>query len=331
MTFTIRSMALAAGLSAALALPALAEDTIRAVTAFPQSLAWSQSFLSFIDKVNERGKGVVQIQYMGGPEVVPQNQQMDAVKRGVVDMHNGPASFHLGTMPEADAFVGSTVSAQQARENGGFALMQDAFAEKLGVRLLAHIDSGPQFHIYLVNEPTRTADGGVNFEGLRIRTAPIYKSFFEDLGAVPISVPTPDVYTGLERNTFDGAGWPIVAIRDLSWDKFLRYRIDPGFFSADLSVVINPAKWESLSEESRAILNEVAIQFEIDSYATFKQVVADTDKAVRDNGMVVITLEGDARKKYLDMAYDSAWGRMETSGTPRYKALREAYDPAGTR
>lgn len=331
MTFTMRTLALAAGFSAALSLPAMAEDTIRAVTAFPQNLAWSQSFLSFVEKVNERGQGVVQIQYMGGPEVIPQNQQMEAVKRGVVDMHNGPASFHLGTMPEADAFVGSTVSAEEARENGGFALMQDAFAEKLGVRLLAHIDSGPQFHIYLVNEPALTEDGSVDLAGLRIRTAPIYLSFLENLGAVPISVPTPDVYTGLERNTFDGAGWPIVAIQDLSWDKFLRYRIDPGFFSADLSVVMNPAKWDSLSEESREILNEVATEFEITSYDEFQQVVADTDRAVRENGMKVITLEGEARKAYLDMAYDSAWGRMKDSGTPRYDALRAAYDPAGNR
>lgn len=41
MTFTMRTLALAAGFSAALSLPAMAEDTIRAVTAFPQNLAWT--------------------------------------------------------------------------------------------------------------------------------------------------------------------------------------------------------------------------------------------------------------------------------------------------
>ena len=51
--------------------PVLAEDVIRAVTAFPKQLAFSQSFLGFVDLVNERGEGVVRIDYIGGPEAVP--------------------------------------------------------------------------------------------------------------------------------------------------------------------------------------------------------------------------------------------------------------------
>lgn len=316
-----------AALTASVALTgaAKAEDVIRAVTAFPKPLAFSQSFLGFVDLVNERGKGVVQIQYLGGPEVFPQNQQMDAVARGVVDMHYGPASFHLGVMPEADAWVGSTVTAMQARENGGFQVMQEAFRDELNVELLAHIDSGIQFHIYTTNEPKRAEDGGVDLDGQQIRSQPIYKSFFESLGAVPVSVPVPDVYTGLERNTFDGAGWPIVAIQDLSWDKFLKYRIDPGFFQTDLAIVINPAKWAQLDPKSREIIEKAAADYEKISYDNFQKMIAETDAKVRAEGMTVITLEGDAADAFLDKAYESAWGRMKAAGTPRYDALRKAY------
>lgn len=308
-----------------LAAPATAQETIRAVTAFPSQLAFSQSFLGFVELVNERGEGVVQIDYVGGPEAVPQNQQMDAAARGVVDMHYGPASFHLGTMPEADAWVGSTVTAMEARENGGFDIMQEAFAEKLGVHLLAHIDSGIQFHIYTIEEPGRTEDGGIAFDGAQLRSQPIYNAFFEDLGAVPVSVPVPDVYTGLERNTFDGAGWPIVAIQDLSWDKFLKYRVDPGFFNTDLGIVMNPDTWEGLSDEAKEILQTAAVEYEQTSYDHFQEVIAETDAAVQEAGMQVITLEGAARDEYLDAAYDSAWARMKDAGTDRYDALRDAY------
>ena len=322
---TLKTLTSALGLAVAVAAPAAAQDVIRAVTAFPSQLAFSQSFLGFVELVNERGAGVVEIQYLGGPEAIPQNQQMDAAARGVVDMHYGPASFHLGTMPEADAWVGSTVTAMEARENGGFAIMQEAFAEKLGVHLLAHIDSGIQFHIYTVDAPGQAEDGTVELGGAQLRSQPIYKSFFEALGAVPISVPVPDVYTGLERRTFDGAGWPIVAIKDLSWDKFLRYRLDPGFFNTDLGIVVNPAKWDGLSDEAKQILETVAAEYEQISYDNFQQVIADTDAQVRGEGMTVVSLEGAARESFLDAAYDSAWGRMEAAGTERYDALREAY------
>jgi TRAP-type transport system periplasmic protein len=304
---------------------ASAEEQIRAISAFPETLAFSQSFKGFVDLVNEKGEGVVQITYAGGPEMFPPNQQVDAVRRGVIDMQYGPASYYLGTMPEADAWVGSTVTAAEARENGGLAIMQEAFRESLGVELLAHLDTGVQFYIYTIEEPRRTEDGGVDLSGLRIRSQPIYNAFFEALGAIPVSVPVPDVYTGLERNTFDGSGWPIIGIQDLSWDRFLRYRIDPGFFQTDLAIVINPAKWDSLSEEARAIITEAAIEYEITSFDNFQAMIEETDAAVRENGMEIITLEGEAAANYLDLAYDSAWKRMEEAGTEHYEALRAAY------
>lgn len=327
---TYRSRCLMALLAGGMALgasgtSAQAEEVISAATAFPRQLAFSQSFLGFVELVNERGAGVVRIDYRGGPEIIPQNQQMDAVARGVIDMHYGPASFHLGRMPEADAFVGSTVTAMEARENGGFDLMREAFAEKLGVELLGHIDSGVQFYIYTINEPRRTADGDLDLSGLTIRSQPIYNAFFESLGAVPVSVPVPDVYTGLERNTFDGAGWPIIGIQDLSWDRFLRYRVDPGFYNTDLVIVMNPRRWENLSEEAREILRETAIEYEQISYEAFQKEIAETDARVREAGMTTIELEGAARERYLDQAFDAAWARMEAAGTPRFEALRERY------
>ena len=301
------------------------EVTLRAVTAFPSSLAFSQSFIGFVDLVNERGKDVVQIEYIGGPEAVPQNQQIDALRRGIVDMQYGPASFYLGRMPEGDAWVGSNVSAMEARKNGGFGLMQNAFSEKLGVNLLAHIDTGVQFHIYLTEEPKRTEDGGVDLNGLQIRSQPIYNSFFESLGATPISVNVPDVYTGLERNTFDGAGWPIIGIKDLNWDRFLRYRIDPGFFQTDLAIGMFPQSWDDLSDEAKAILTQAAADYEQISYDSFQAEIAATDAKVREEGMTIISIEGAARQKYLSAAYDSAWARMKAAGSDDYDALRDAY------
>lgn len=304
---------------------ALAEDQIKAVVAFPPNVAFAQSFQKFVDLVNERGKGVVGITIAGGPEVFPPNQQVDAVKRGIVDMQYGPATYYLGTLPEAYAFVGATVSAMDARQNGGFAAMQEAFSKKQGVRLIANPDSEIDFHIYTVAEPKRTPEGGVDLTGQRIRALPIYNAFFESLGAVPVSVPVADVYTGLERNTFDGAGWPIVGIKDLGWDKFLRYRIDPGFFNGDLAIIMNEASYEKLSPEAKAVIDQAAIDFEKMSAEAFATIITDTDKTVRDEGMTVVALEGDAAKAYLDKAFDSSWQALKDSGSEYYDRLRAGY------
>ncbi|EEA96625.1 TRAP transporter substrate-binding protein DctP [Pseudovibrio sp. JE062] len=304
---------------------AQAEEILKAVSAFPKPLAFTQSFLGYVDLVNERGKGVVQIQHIGGPEVFPSNQQVAAVERGIVDIHYGPAGYHLGSMPEADAWLGSTITAAEGRKNGGFALMEKAFKDRLGVKLMAHIDSGIKFHIYTIGEPQKRADGSVDLTGKRLRTSPVYKSFFEALDAIPVSAPVPDIYTGLERNVFDGAGWPIVAIQDLSWDKFLKYRVDPGFLQTDLSIVMSPAKWDSLSPEAQKILQDAAIEYEQKSYDQFQTIIAATDTKVQEDGMTIVRLEGKAADDYLDKAYDAVWNRMKASNSPLYDELKKAY------
>lgn len=328
MTFQplMKSVATGALLGLLAIAPARAEEVVlKAVTAFPSSLDFAQSFLGFIDKVNEAGKGVVQIQYMGGPEVVPPPQQAQAVRRGVVDMQYGPGTYYLGDMPEVDAWVGSTVSAMEARDNGGFEIMQKVYEDKLGAYLLAHIDTGVDFHIYLTEEPKRTEDGGIDLSGLKLRSQPIYREFFDALGATSVSVPVPEVYTALERGVVDGVGWPLVGIQDLSWDKFLKYRVDPAFFQTDLCIIMNVDKWNGLSDEAKAILTKVATEHEQSSYDHYQTVIKETDKAVQEAGMQVIDITGDAREEYLEMAFETAWNRLKASGSDQFDALRAAY------
>ena len=62
-------------LATALALCAAAaqaqEVTLKAVTSFAEKTQFSKNFERFIDKVNADGKGVVQINYIGGPRAMP--------------------------------------------------------------------------------------------------------------------------------------------------------------------------------------------------------------------------------------------------------------------
>ena len=111
---------------------AQAQETITAVHAFPETLIYTQSFLSFVDKVNEAGEGVVQIEVRGGPEAIGMFQQPDAVRDGIVDMVYTPGSFYGGALPEKDALVASNLTAIETRQNGGIALIDEIHQEKMG-------------------------------------------------------------------------------------------------------------------------------------------------------------------------------------------------------
>lgn len=319
------SLVLVAFTATLISTAAAAEDVLRSLTAFPPSDNTTRFYQRFAEVVNERGKGVVKIDIVGGPEIVPGLQQIEAVGRGVIDMTFGPISYALGTMPEADAWVGSDITPMTSRENGGFALMQKVAAEKLNIHMLSRFAPAAPLHIWLLQEPARTADGKIDLTGKRLRASPLYNAFYESLGAVPVSIPVPDIYTGLERGTFDGLGYPPSAIEGWNWDRFLKYRVDPGFLQSDLGIYIAPAKWQALSDESRKILNDVAIEFEASGYTEWQTLTADVNARLEANGMKVVTIEGDAAKAYVDAAHDAVWARLKASGSPYADQLRALY------
>jgi TRAP-type C4-dicarboxylate transport system substrate-binding protein len=318
--------------STLLASVAHAEDKISAVHAFSETLIYTKSFLSFVDKVNEAGEGVIQIDVRGGPEAIGMFQQPDAVRNGVVDMVYTPGSFYGGSLPEKDAMVTSNLTAVETRANGGIALMDQIHQEKMGLKYLGWFDSGVCYNLWTRNEPTFDADGNLEVDGLKLRGNNVYNAFFSGyLGAQVIDLPTGEVYSALQRGVVDATGWTQIGLIDLKWNEFLNYRIEPCFFSTDLGVIVNQEKWDSLTEESRTILQDVAIQHEKDSVAALR-IKRDEDFAALDaDGMKVISLEGVAKEKYLAAARETTWERMKSvmadqpGGTDNYGRLLELF------
>ena len=97
------------------------EATISAVSAFADGTTFTKNFERFIAKVNETGKGVVQIDYKGGGGKVMNPFQLgDAIRTGVVGIGNLPGAFYTKLMPEADAFKLSAFTITEERANGAW-------------------------------------------------------------------------------------------------------------------------------------------------------------------------------------------------------------------
>ena len=100
-------------------------------------------------------------------------------------------------------------------------------------------------------------------------------------------------------------------------------------------MIVNLEKWNSLSDEARQILQDVAIAHEKSSVEALK-LKRDADFAALDEGgMKVIELQGEARANYLAAARETTWNRMKAlmaespQGDGQYDALIEHfYDPA---
>src|SRR5438270_379193 len=167
---------IAATLGFACSAAALAAETITATHVFPASLVYSRSFLEFVKKANEAGKGEFTIQVRGGPEAIGMMEQPGAVRSGVVDMVYSACAFYAAVVPECDAVSASTVDGPTARKNGGIDLLNQIHQKRMGVVLLGWVDSGIRFTLWSTKEPKFGSGGHTDIKGFKVRGNPIYNA-----------------------------------------------------------------------------------------------------------------------------------------------------------
>src|SRR5690606_30731886 len=124
-----------------------------AVSGFAQGTNFSSQFERFIDKVNEDGKGVIQIKYVGGGgKVMDPFELGNAVRTGVVDIGNLPGAFYTNLMPEADALKMTNDNVTEMKQAGTWEYLNGLVNEKVNAHLLARHKTKVPFHLYL-NKP----------------------------------------------------------------------------------------------------------------------------------------------------------------------------------
>src|SRR5690606_14086578 len=204
--------ALAVGALFATAPVSAKEVVLRAVSSFQQGSLIERPFARFGEKVNAEGKGLVQINYMGGPSAMPPFEVGNSVASGVIDIALVTAAFYTNLLPAGDVLRLTESSIQDLRKNGGWEYSTELHNKKMISWYLARTGDNVPFPLY-VNKPVEKAD----LSGLTLRVPPVYRAFFEALNASSIQTPPSEVYTALERGVVDGYGWPIQGVLDLGW------------------------------------------------------------------------------------------------------------------
>ena len=161
--------------------------------------------------------------------------------------------------------------------------------ERVGVEYLTTYGDGDYFVLYLRDKEIKRPE---DLKGLKIRVTPIYRALFTSFGAEVISSPIAELSTMLERGVVDGYGFSSLSIRDNGWAKYTKYRIEPGFYTPNNAIIMNLAKWRSLSQDTRDFLKKKAIQLATEYPTRFGQ--AGTSRArqqVIEDGVKIITFE----------------------------------------
>ena len=305
----------AAGFSAG----ALAQEvTLRLVSAFAENGIYVQRLQPWIEKFNAEGKGNLQINFIGGPKAIPTFEVGNAVKTGVVDLALTTGAFYTNVMPEADFLKLTQLTVAEQRKNGAFDAINKVWNEKANMQYLGRVVENQPFHLY-TNKKIDKPD----LSGQKIRITPVYRDFFQSLNANVITTPPGEVYTALERGVVDGYGWPIGGIFDLNWQEKTKFRVDPGFYDAEVSLVMNLPVYKRLTAAQRAYLEKQVLAFEAEN-GFWTKYAADETARQEKAGIQAIRFDEQTAKAYRDKAYEVAWAsavKQSPEIANRFKSL----------
>jgi TRAP-type C4-dicarboxylate transport system substrate-binding protein len=219
----------------------------------------------------------------------------------VVEMAMNTGAFYTNLMPEADFLKLSQVTIAEQRKNGAFDYINKVWNQKANLVYVARMVDETPFHLYLTKKIDKP-----DLTGLKIRITPVYREFFQSMGATLIQTPPGEVYTALERGVVDGYGWPIHGIFDLNWHEKTKFRVDPGFYNAEVSIIMNLDAWKKLSAKQRDYVQKQALALEAMN-AHWPKLNAEETKRQSQAGIQAIGFDAASAKAYVDKAYEVGW------------------------
>jgi len=228
---------------------------LKAFTNWPVTNNNVDGFKHFIQLVNERAKGELEIKLMGGPELISVKESLGALGRGVMDMEH-ENNIHFVISQAAD-FTSSPAAAVKIWQDTDFLRMVDTYhREKANIVVLGGAGNPSQFYLCTTKKPVNRLE---DVKGLRIRThGGLSNVVATALGAAPATIPTAEVYTALERGVVDGAMRVLASIVDFGEAEVLRNVVTPNLFRANAMICMNQDSWKRLPARLQKLLRDAA-------------------------------------------------------------------------
>lgn len=223
----------------------------------PPKIIFSKIFDAYLDDVEKRTKGRVKFERYYSASLAKPRETIEAVGSGIADIAPFVPNFTPGKVPLAT--VGSLPNAFDHAWVAGKAYLElyktipamGKEMKKNNIKLVSVCGTG--LFYCLTTKPVQSLK---DLKGMKIATLGS-ASIMKAMGAVPIGMPTPDVYMALDKGTIDGAIYGPAAITGFSMQEAAKYlwKIRVGGFVGPIAV--NLDKWNSLPADIRKIMLDV--------------------------------------------------------------------------
>lgn len=318
----VKACALAAAIAFGVGSAQAETITLKLSHFVPPQHAFHKWVVGWTQKIEQESGGRLKFEiYPNGQLVGPPNRQFDAARNGITDiafcLHGvTPGRYpmtELANLPFTWPSSGANLP-EMAKRMTELAPKYLA-AEHTGLHILFMSMANPV--VIYSKVPIKTLD---DFKGKKIRYASITNKFLLDaLGAVPMLIPPPESQDAIAKGIADGAGFPHEAGLAYDLASVAKYAIEPPLASATFAFVMNPAKYNSLPADLRAILDK---ESGVAGAMSFGEAWQAQEKFARNlettkKGLEIITLSDADVAKMKQLAkpiIDKALDEQEKAG-----------------
>lgn len=184
-----------------------------------------------------------------------------------------------------------------------FAFADDAATDKVllgevGAKMLAGLDGSGMKGLTFIDNGFRDLSNSkhaietlADFKGLTFRVigAPVFINTFKALGANPVPMPFPEVYTALETGTVDGQDNPLLTVRDVNFYEVQKYLTTSKHAYSALVMLVSEPFWNSLSDEDKAMLQEAVDKTALENRRVMRAAVTEAKAFLAGEGGMTVS------------------------------------------
>lgn len=324
------SVSMATGLLAAL--PAGAADKVTWTFSLygpPRAATVTFEHLAKVAKEKSGGNFIINLKYneqLGEAKDFLDGIKVDAYQGAFVAYSYAPAKTPLQGVLDMPFLPINDLEASAKVQDGyqAWKPVADELAKWNGMHFMTLLL--PQYEFMGSGKPPRNLE---DWKGMRVRALGGLGDAMKLLGAVPTSVSAPEVYTALERGTFQAASFPFTysftAYKLHEVSKWYTLGMQLGIVHN--SVVLSQTAWKALPDEYKKILEDARPE----AYRLQRVAYEEADKKsfplFEKRKLEVIKVTPEMRDKLIATAGKPVWdhwvAETEKKGLPGKEALEK--------
>ena len=286
---------------------------------------------SFVDMVNEKGKGLVKLDMYWGGTLLSSNQLLPGLLAGCADIIIVPSTFLAGTFPilgirSMPLWDNITDSYRSLKFGSPFAAFEK---EVLIKKNIFQISAGGVIFEFLWTRDKKVQCPD-DMKGLKIRVpGKIQAKIIQSLGAIPVTLPSAELPQALQRGVIDGAIINPWSAQGRGIEEYCKYLLVHPISGISSSLFALYDKWNQWPKDIRDLLIDASVEYEKLMFGSSKSLISDTQlyeeiiPFYESKGMQAVYISKENAQKFRNSVAPAIdWWKKEVGHDTGNKVLR---------